>query len=283
MHRNMFGTMLLHLPNFSILKTQWFMMTDSRPADWNPDLYTDKHAFVWQLADSLVDMLAPQAGERILDVGCGTGQLTATIAEAGAEVIGLDNSESMLSEARREFPHVTFDLKDAHNFSYDSPFDAVFSNAALHWVTDPVDVVRCIASVIRPGGRFVAEFGGHGNVRCLCRAARVASESVTGQPISHPWYFPGIANFSSLLETAGLEVTQAHLFDRPVPLEGESGLRDWLSMFGSHWLDKIPADQHADFFRLAENDARPDLFRDGRWHADYRRIRIVALKSEQLQ
>ena len=256
-------------------------MTDSQPTDWNPDLYTGKHAFVWKLADSLVDMLAPQAGERILDVGCGTGQLTATIADSGAEVIGLDNSASMLDEARREFPAIAFDRQDAHDFTYSERFDAIFSNAALHWVTQPADVVRCIAVALKPGGRFVAEFGGKGNVRCLTRAAQAASQSVTGERISHPWYFPGIADFSSLLDSVGLEVTRAHLFDRPVPLEGETGLRDWLSMFGSHWLDKIPAEQHDAFFRSAEDDATPDLFEDGQWHADYRRIRVVAVKSNR--
>lgn len=254
-------------------------MSDAQPVDWNPELYTGKHAFVWQLAGSLVEMLAPQPGERILDVGCGTGELTATIAESGAEVIGLDNSPSMLDEARRQYPAMEFQQRDAHDFTCDTQFDAVFSNAALHWVTRPTEVAHCISACLKPGGRFVAEFGGKGNVQHLTHSASAASLQVIDTEIPHPWYFPDIAEFASLLKSVGLEVTQAHLFDRPVPLEGDEGLRSWLQMFGSQWLDKIPAEQNDEFFRHAEDAARSELLRDGQWYADYRRIRVVANRT----
>lgn len=244
--------------------------------NWNADLYAGKHSFVWKLSSSLIDTLAPKAGERILDIGCGTGQLTAKIAESGAEVIGIDQSANMLEEARRLFPHLQFDQKDAHDFGYAESFDAVFSNATFHWIKQPEKVIHCIQQVLKPNGRLVVEFGGKGNVHHLVASMESASHSLFGEPISHPWYFPSISEFSSLLDQSGLEVTQAMLFDRPTPLEGEEGLRNWIKMFGTHWLSQISSTQHPEFFELVENYARSYLFQQGQWYADYRRLRVTA-------
>lgn len=251
-------------------------MSESQPAEWNPELYDEKHSFVWKLASSLVDLLAPKADERILDIGCGTGQLTKNIADSGADVVGFDSSPAMIDKARRLYPGLHFDEQDAHDFSYGERFDAVFSNATLHWINDPASVVRCISRCLKPGGRLVVEFGGKGNVNCLSRAAESAALTVLRREVAHPWYFPSIAEFSALLESVDLEVTQAVLFDRPTPLEGDKGLRNWLRMFGNHWLDQIPDEKRNDFLQCAEDVVRADLYRDGQWFADYRRIRIFA-------
>lgn len=255
-------------------------MTDSKSEDWDPGLYDERHSFVWKLASSLIELLEPQAGERILDLGCGTGQLTAQIAEAGTEIIGLDYSVAMIEEARRLYPQLRFEIGDAHDFRFEEPFDAVFSNAVLHWITDPIRVAQCISKCLKPNGRLVVEFGGKGNVRCVAKAAKAASTAVVGREIDHPWYFPSVGEFSSILETAGLEVTQAFLFDRPTLLDGNDGLRTWIRMFGKNWLAQVPPERLDDFFELLEANARPELLRDGQWYADYRRIRVVAKRVE---
>ena len=153
---------------------------------------------------SVIELLAPQLGERILDIGCGTGQLTAQIAETGAKVIGLDNSLAMIDEARRLYPRLEFLLADAHDFLLDEPCDGVFSNAALHWTKEPDKVAACIARSLKQDGRMAVEFGGHGNVRYLSTVIETASQSLLGEMVPHPWYFPSIAEFASVLEQQGL-------------------------------------------------------------------------------
>lgn len=245
---------------------------------WNPDLYDGKHSFVWKFGASVIELLSPQSGERILDLGCGTGQLTAQIVESGANVVGLDNSPAMIDEARRLFPEIEFQLADAHEFRVDDSFDGVFSNAALHWIKKPEKVAACIARALKPHGRMAVEFGGHGNVHHLSTAIESVAQSFLNEAIPHPWYFPSIAEFSSLLEQHGMEVIQAAMIDRPTVLEGNDGLRNWVRMFGQHWLTQIPLDQHELFLEQVESTARSQLFRDSVWYADYRRIRVLAVK-----
>jgi trans-aconitate methyltransferase len=247
---------------------------------WDAGLYDGKHAFVWRQGASLVELLAPRPGERVLDLGCGTGHLTAAIAEAGALVVGLDSSAEMLAQARAAYPHLEFVHGDARDFHFKEPFDAVFSNATLHWVRPPEAVVGRVVAVLVPGGRLVAEFGGRGNVRAIVAALRAASERLGLKGEVPPWYFPSVAEYATLLESAGLEVRLATLFDRPTPLEGPGGLRDWVAMFARPVLEGVPADQREQFLAALEESARPELFREGGWVADYRRLRVVAVRAE---
>ena len=238
---------------------------------WDAELYEDRHSFVWKAAADLLQWLDPRPGERILDVGCGTGQLTAQIAESGASVTGLDRSPDMIARARENYPAIPFLQADASDFAVPEPFDAVFSNAVLHWVKDAAAAARCFARALKPGGRFVAEFGGKGNIAALVEAAGV----------EHPWFFPGIAEYSGVLEAAGFEVRDAQLFDRFTPLDdGPQALRDWMRMFGS---SMIPSHNPDAFFEQLENRLRPALFRDGRWHMDYRRLRVRAVLQSTRQ
>ena len=248
--------------------------------DWNAELYDQKHSFVWKLASSVVEMLDPQSGERILDIGCGTGQLTSQIARHGADVVGIDNSQSMIREASRQYPQIEFVEADVHDFRSELPFDAIFSNAALHWTHDADAVCRCMAASLRSSGRVVLEFGGEGNVASLVGAIESAYHSITGQMRRHPWYFPSIARFASVLETHGIETIQAAMIDRPTPLEGVEGVRNWVKMFGGHWLEHLDARRHDAFFERIEGSARANLLKDGGWFADYRRIRVSARKVE---
>ena len=247
--------------------------------EWDAALYTAKHSFVYEYGRELVALLTPQPGERILDLGCGSGQLTLAIAESGARVTGLDNSASMIDTARRDYPDLPFVLADAKDFSFDQPFDAVFSNASLHWVKPPEKVVECVARCLRLGGRFVAEFGGKGNVRRIYDAAEAAGREVAGRDLRNVNYFPSVAEYSAILESRGLEVRQAWLFDRPTKLEDdENSLRNWLTMFGEKTFGAMPDDVRLQWIERTEEKARPTLFHDGSWYADYRRLRVIAVR-----
>lgn len=246
---------------------------------WNPSLYQSKCSFVWELGRDLLDLLAPQPGERILDAGCGTAQLTAGIANAGAEVTGIDNSPAMIAQARANFAGIRFEVQDVCALTFEREFDAVFSNAVLHWVTRADDAAASIARAMKPGGRFVAEMGGHGNIRALMEASDRALEAlgVCDPARFHPWFYPTIGEYGSLLERHGFEVTFATLFDRPTPLDGdEDAIPAWLRMFGSPLTQSLAPDRLSDYHRLTRDFAAPALRRDNGWFADYRRLRIAA-------
>lgn len=250
-------------------------------AEWNAGLYDSRHAFVWQLAAGVIEMLRPSAGERILDLGCGTGHLTAQIAAVGASVVGVDGSPAMIDEARKNYPGLEFQLMNADRLRFDEPFDAVFSNAVLHWIQQPASTLASVAAVLKLGGRFVAEMGGKGNVQRLVAAFYAALTAVGGnlEPDPNPWYFPGIAAYASLLEDAGLEVTSAMLIDRPTPLDdGENGLRTWIRMFAGSFVSRAPTGQEEAFVQKTEELLRPQLFHDGVWSLDCRRLRFMAFK-----
>ena len=247
--------------------------------EWDAALYTARHSFVYEYGRELVTLLAPQRGERILDLGCGSGQLTQAIAGSSASVTGLDKSPSMIEAARREYPKLAFVLGDATDFSFDQPFDAVFSNAALHWVMPPEKVIACVARCLRRGGRFVAEFGGKGNIAHICAAAEAAARDLSRQIVQNLLFFPSIEEYSAMLENGGLDVREASLFDRPTKLEdGENGLRNWLTMFGEKTFGSFPDDVRSEWIERTQEKARPALFREGSWYADYRRLRVVALR-----
>ena len=249
---------------------------------WDTALYDQQHSYVWVYGADLLELLAPQPGERILDLGSGTGHLTAKVAASGAEVIGLDAAPSMVEEARKNYPDLQFVLANGTDFAFPDPFDAVFSNATLHWIKRAADAAACISRALKPGGRLVAEFGGKGNVKSIISALYAAREA-TGYPARpelNPWYFPTIGEYAAILEQHGLSVTSANLFYRPTPLDGgDSGLQNWIEMFANSFLIDIPADRHQEVTQHVERQLQETLYRDGTWTVDYRRLRIVAIKE----
>jgi len=252
----------------------------TQQATWNASLYDDKHSFVWKMAAGVLELLAPKPGEKILDVGCGTGHLTAQISEAGTEVLGVDRSPEMIRQAKEKYPALRFEVMNATQIVTPGPFDAVFSNATLHWIKEPERVITGIAKALRPAGRFVAEFGGKGNTALFLQAVRASwTKLQLPAPCPNPWYYPSLVEYADLLERHGFEVTYALLFDRPTPLEdGERGLRNWLDMFGASFVQNLSDPQKAALRDEIEAQARPKLFHSDKWVMDYRRLRIVAHK-----
>jgi trans-aconitate methyltransferase len=252
-------------------------------AEWNAKLYNAKHDFVWKYGSDVVSLLDPRAGERILDLGCGTGHLTAKIAESGARVTGVDRSAGMVAAARLAYPNLKFEISDARNLAFRDEFDAVFSNATLHWIHEPELVLQGVWRALRTGGRFVAELGGKGNIRAMQEAFDLALVQLGAAKSGEvrPWYYPSVSEYSTLVERNGFEVLLITLFDRPTGLaDGASGMRNWISMFGGDYLAKAGEARQEIFLQRVEEMLRPKLFRDGQWWADYRRLRLVAYKNE---
>jgi trans-aconitate methyltransferase len=249
---------------------------------WDAGEYDAKHAFVYEKAKVLVDLLKPVHGERILDLGCGTGVLTAEIASRGAEIYGIDRSVEMIQQAKSKFPTLRFEVADATELKFDGEFDAVFSNAVLHWIPEPEKVAAGIARALKPGGRFVAEFGGKGNIQILVSAfhAAFAALGIRAPEGVAPWFYPGIGEYAALLEKNGLEVQQASLFERPTVLEdGTRGLENWIRVFRRTYIEKLGEETAVKWIREVERICRPKLFHDGDWVLDYRRLRLVAVKG----
>ena len=244
--------------------------------EWNATAYDEGHAFVFRYGESLVDLLDPEPGERVLDLGCGTGHLTARIADTGAEVVGIDSSSEMIDEACETYPEYEFLRADARDVSFTEPFDAVFSNAALHWIPEQDAALESVAAALRPGGRFVAELGGTGNVAAIVGATRAAAAD-REYDVDSPWYFPSVGEYASKLESHGFEVRYATLFDRPTELDGgDDGLANWLDVFGDGLLAAVPKDERDAVVADVEGLLRDEHFEEGAWVADYRRLRVVA-------
>jgi len=248
---------------------------------WDAERYAEAFSFVPEGGRNLVAWLDPQPGERVLDLGCGTGALTAAIAGLGAEVEGVDRDEAMLAVARRAQPGLSFRRADAQTLTVDGLLDAVFSNAAMHWMPDQDAVIARVAAALRPGGRFVVEMGGRRNIAAII-AALQAALAAAGLPRAqqpYPWVFPSPAEQCARLEAQGFEVRRLAYFDRPTPLEGgEQGMRDWLQMFVPAMLSVAPQGRAADVVAAVERTTRPALFRDGQWVADYVRLRFLAVR-----
>ena len=243
---------------------------------WDPERYARNARFVADLGAPLVELLAPRPGEAILDLGCGDGALTEALVAAGAVVVGVDASAEQAAAARAR----GLDARQADGEALDSEaaFDAVFSNAALHWMRDADAVIAGVWRALRPGGRFVGEMGGAGNVAGITAALLAALErrGLDGRA-ANPWYFPTEEDYRRRLEARGFEVSSIALIDRPTPLPG--ALADWLETFAESFLELVPAEERpalaaevSDALRASHCDAK------GRWTADYVRLRFAARK-----
>jgi trans-aconitate methyltransferase len=245
---------------------------------WSPQGYAENARFVAELGVPLLALLAPRPGERILDVGCGDGFLTKKIAECGACVVGVDSSAEMVLAARALGLDARVQSGEALGFVEE--FDAVFSNAALHWMKRPDAAIDGIFRALRAGGRFVAELGGEGCIRTIREAIEHSLEArgVEARAVA-PWYFPSAHEYAERLQRRGFVVRRAECFDRPTPLP--TGVRGWLSTFAGPYLDALPESKRADVLTEVEERVTPVL-RDtnGVVHADYVRLRVVAQRPQ---
>jgi trans-aconitate methyltransferase len=245
---------------------------------WNADLYNEKHAFVYQFGSQIIDLLKPQTGEVILDLGCGSGELTKAIKDSGAETYGVDSSPEMISKAKANYPEINFRVMDAAALDFDFKFDAVFSNAVFHWIENPEKAVEKMFENLKDGGRIVMEFGGKGNVQNIVESVRISLAKRNLQ-FYDPWYFPSIGEFASLLENKGFKVAYAEHFPRETELADENtGIADWLEMFGKQFFSEVKESDKSLFLQEITDVLRPANYRNGKWYADYKRIRIFAVK-----
>lgn len=248
---------------------------------WNASLYDEKHLFVSNYGNDLIELLNPKQGEKVLDLGCGTGDLANVLYGLNMDVIGIDHSENMIQQAQNKYPHIPFYVADATQLTYQNEFDCVFSNATLHWIKTPEAVLQGIYQGLKPGGRMVVEFGGAGNVQTitdeLIKQIQEAGISFTDEHF--PWYFPAIGEYTSLLESIGFHVSYALHFSRPTKLSGENGLRNWLEMFSPSLFESVESHVKTHIFNTTIDNLHTQLFHNNSWYADYKRIRIIALKK----
>ncbi|GAB3928038.1 class I SAM-dependent methyltransferase [Mucilaginibacter myungsuensis] len=250
---------------------------------WNAELYDTKHAFVSQYGESVVELLDVKPGERILDLGCGTGQLADHIRQQGAEVIGADASPEMIAKAQATYPQVEFVVADGTNYHFDEPFDAVFSNATLHWIKDAEALTKNVYKSLKPGGRFVVEMGGKGNMDQIVAATTtvLTKYGYGANKANDPWYFPSPAEYAAHLEAAGFRVTFMVHFDRPTLLQdGRQGVGKWLQMFGYTFFKDIPETELKQILEEITDILEPDYNKNGEWYADYKRLRFIAVREK---
>lgn len=245
---------------------------------WDTERYNSRHSYVYEFGSQIVELLDPQPAETILDLGCGSGQLTNEIYGSGARVIGIDSSAEMVEAAKSNFPEIDFRVMDATELSFDFQFDAIFSNAVFHWIKNPEKAVEAMYQNLKNGGRIVMEFGGKGNIHGIyATVKRLLAEK--GYSFEDFWYFPSIGEFTALLEKKGFTVNFARAFARDTELSGEeNALIDWIEMFGDNFFQAVSSEDRSQILNEAKEILRPTHYKNGTWFADYKRIRIMATK-----
>jgi trans-aconitate methyltransferase len=248
-------------------------MTEQR---WDPETYAKHGRFVSDLGRGVVELLAPRPGERILDLGCGDGALTETLVAAGCEVVAVDASEEQVAAARGRGLDARVARGEA--LPFESEFDAVFSNAALHWIADADGVLASVCRALRPGGRFVAEMGGAGNVAAIRRAlAEALDRRGRDARAADTLFLPTAEEYGHRLEAHGFAVWTIALFPRPTPLPGELGA--WLETFAQSFLRAVAEEERPRLVEEVEAALRPHLYdRERGWVADYVRLRFAAAR-----
>jgi len=249
-------------------------VSSSHAQHWQPSRYAENARFVSDLGMPVVELLSPQSGEHILDLGCGDGVLTLKLVELGCEVVGVDSSPDMVDAAQSL--GLNAQVMDAQTISFSNEFDAVFSNAVLHWIQYPEHVIAGVWAALKRGGRFVAEFGGYGNVDAIVNAIDSALFSQNIK-VANPWFFPRPEEYRALLEARGFAVRSLELIPRPTRLPGDMG--GWLETFAQPYISALPLAERPGFISEVTDALRPVL-RDakGDWYADYVRLRFCAIK-----
>jgi trans-aconitate methyltransferase len=244
---------------------------------WSAAGYAKHARYVSDLATAVVALLNPKPGERILDLGCGDGVLTKRLQDAGCQVVGIDSSSDLIRAASELGLNVS--VQKAHDIDFREEFDAVFSNAVLHWIKDPDPVIRNVFKALRPGGRFIAECGGD---KCCLTIQTALVEELEKRGYdgwaANPWYFPTTEDYGSRLANAGFTVAYIEIILRPTPLPG--GISGFLETFASSFASVLPTDDRQTYLDDVRDRLKPLLCdADGTWTADYTRLRFSAYKT----
>lgn len=257
------------------------MPTTASKQVWNTQRYEQTGRFVSTLGMAVVELLAPQPDEDILDLGCGDGALTEALMSTGAKVVGVDASPSMLAAARGRGLDVREMSGDALTFRQE--FDAVFSNAALHWMDNAEAVIAGVAQALRPGGRFVAEMGGLGNIAAIRVALQAVLQKygIDAEQAARS-FFPAAPLYRRLLEAHGFQVEYIEIIPRPTPLP--AGMDTWLETFRNGVLDLLTEPERSAAKSETLALLKPVLCdADGNWVADYVRLRFKAIRKTAAQ
>lgn len=251
---------------------------------WNAELYDQKHNFVYKYGANFLETLEVKPGENILDLGCGSGFLTNEIREKGAMVLGVDSSAEMIDQAKRNYPETEFKVADATNLGFDASFTAVFSNAVLHWIKakDQPKMIDAVFRTLKPGGRFVAEMGGKGNVGLMISTLRNILDQYGYKQQSEMDYlfFPSVGEYASMLEKAGFRVIYAAHFDRETLLQDQAeGVKKWITMFASDFFIGVKEAHRQIILNELAGQLQPVYEKNGEWYADYKRLRFIAVKE----
>ena len=245
-------------------------------SEWNAALYDNKHDFVAEYGKGLLEFVPRDKGLSVLDLGCGTGTLTAKLAESAGKVIGVDSSESMIARAEAQYPDIDFMVSDALSLPFDNQFDVVFSNAVFHWIKNHDALLDNVRRVLKPGGMLICEFGAAGNIAAIENAFRKACRDF-GYGFEAKFNFPTSGRFAEMLKNHGFVIERVYDFDRPTPLkDGENGLADWIRQFYAYEIEAVPEDEIRGIIGKVGELTREALWNGSEWVADYRRLRAVA-------
>ncbi|MDL2280836.1 class I SAM-dependent methyltransferase [Selenomonadales bacterium OttesenSCG-928-I06] len=245
---------------------------------WNAETYQKNHSFVAEYGKDLLSQVNICKGQYILDLGCGTGQLTVELVENGANVIGVDFSAEMVATAKENYPDLDFHVADATNLPYENYFDTVFSNAVFHWIKDQDNLLKSVYKALKVKGSLVCEFGAYGNIYSIENAFKQVAGNFNYNYDS-PFFFPVKEEYQRLLEENNFKVEFIKEFDRPTPLSnGKLGLRNWLIQFFAKDVSDFSDEEKAEIFLDIEEKLKADLWDGFQWIADYRRIQVIARK-----
>lgn len=243
---------------------------------WNANLYDHNYDFVAEYGKGLLDFVPEDKTQRILDLGCGTGVLTAELAQLGDYVLGIDGSAEMLQKAKQTYPGLDFEVMNALEMPYLQQWDLVFSNAVFHWITDHDLLIQKIKSALKPSGKLICEFGAYGNVSIIEEEIKAAFAKI-GLEYCSKFNFPTVEAFGSLLEKYGFIIEKIYDYDRPTALkDGEKGLYHWTKQFFDTDLGKLSEKEQEIVLENMMDGLREKLWNGSVWTADYRRLRVIA-------
>lgn len=246
---------------------------------WDAKLYDDAQSFVHEYGKSLINFIPLNNNQKILDLGCGTGDLTNEIkTKLSCSIIGCDYSSEMISMAKEKYKDIEFLVCDASNLPFENEFDVIFSNAVFHWIEDQTLLHNKIYNALKPGGILICEFGGYNNIISISNAFKKALAIHNDNYIS-PFYFPKVEDHKQILKNSGFKIEEIYDYDRPTILPNKGlGLRQWVCQFFSADLSKYGEDKQEEILSFVENELRDTMYDTKNWIADYKRIRVIATK-----